>query len=262
MLTAPKITALKGKKKLVMLTAYDYLTASYLEKAGVDMVLVGDSLGMVFNGTADTLPVTVEDVIYHTKAVKRGAPNTMIVADMPFMSYQPSVEDALRNAGRIMKQAGPCALKLEGGEEIVPQVKAMIKAGIPVMGHIGLQPQSVKKYGGYPVMGKTPEEVSILLNSAAALENAGVFSIVLEKVRSNAAAAVAKACSVPIIGIGSGADVDGQVLVTHDMLGAFEDFRPAFVKQYEKIAQRSVAAVKSFASDVRKKRFPTKKYFY
>ena len=169
MLTAPKVKSLKGRKKIVMLTAYDYIMASYLEKAGVDIILVGDSMGMVFQGARDTLPVTVDEIIYHTKAVKRGARETMIVADMPFMSYQASVKDALVNGGKIIKESGACALKLEGGPEIIPQIKALIRIGAPVMGHIGLQPQSVNVYGGYPVQGNTPEEVGALVSSAIEL---------------------------------------------------------------------------------------------
>lgn len=262
MLTAPQVKSLKSGKKIVMLTAYDYLMASYLEKSGVDILLVGDSLGMVFQGVKDTLPVTVDDIIYHVRSVKRGAPLTMVVADMPFMSYQVSVGDAVKNAGRIMKESGASALKLEGGEEICPQVKAIIKAGMPVMGHIGLQPQSVNRYGGYPVQGKTKEEEDHMVSDAIALEKAGIFALVVEKVAAKAAAAITDAAGVPVIGIGSGPHCDGQVLVTHDMLGAFEDFKPSFVRQYGKIAAQSIAAVKKFSKDVRSKKFPSKKYYY
>jgi 3-methyl-2-oxobutanoate hydroxymethyltransferase len=262
MLTAPGVIALKSGKKIVMLTAYDYLTASYLENAGVDIILIGDSLGMVIQGVKNTLPVTVDEIIYHVKAVKRGAPNTMIVADMPFMSYQVSVEDALRNGGRIMKESGASALKLEGGAEIVPQIEALIKIGIPVIGHIGLQPQSVNRYGGYPVQGKTEEDKQRLIQEALAIEKAGVFAIVLEKVLSTSAAQLTESVKVPVIGIGSGPFCDGQVLVTHDMLGAFKDFTPSFVKKYENIAERSVDAVKKFVSDVKKVKYPGRKNYY
>jgi 3-methyl-2-oxobutanoate hydroxymethyltransferase len=262
MFTAPQVAGFKGRRKIVMLTAYDYIMASYLEKAGVDIILIGDSLGMVFQGIKNTLPVTVDEVIYHTKAVKRGAIDTMIVTDMPFMSYQPSVRDAMINAGRIMKESGASAVKLEGGAEIIPQVKALVKSGIPVMGHIGLQPQSVNRYGGYPVQGKTEEETQAMIDEAKMLEDAGVFSIVVEKVRAASAARITKACSIPVIGIGSGPHCDGQVLVVYDMLGAFEDFRPSFVKTYENIAARSVNAVKKYAAEVRESKFPGKKNYY
>ena len=262
MYTAPQITKLKSKKKIVMLTAYDYLMASYLEKAGADIILVGDSLGMVFLGYKDTLRVSVEDVIYHVKAVKRGAKDTMIVADMPFMSYQESVRSAVKNAGKIMKLSGASAVKLEGGHEIYPQIKALVKIGIPVMGHIGLQPQSVHKYGGYPVQGASEQDRIRLLSEAKAVENAGAFALVAEKVLSKTAAMITEAVDIPVIGIGSGPLCDGQVLVTHDLLGAFEDFTPKFVKKYDDTARRSVKALGKFASDVRKKRFPGKKYYY
>lgn len=252
MLTAPQVKALKGRKKLVMLTAYDYITATYLEKAGVDIILVGDSLGMVFQGIKDTLPVTVDEVIYHTKAVKRGARATMIVADMPFMSYQASVQDALVNGGKIMKESGACAVKLEGGAEITPQIKALIRMGVPVMGHIGLQPQSVNVYGGYPVRGNTPSEVEKLVSDARELEEAGVFAIVVEKVRATAAGEITSSVNVPVIGIGSGPQCDGQVLVTQDMLGAFPDFKPSFVKLYDRQAERSIKAIEKFKGDVKR----------
>lgn len=262
MLTVSDFIKAKNIKKIVMLTAYDYLFASCLESAGVDALLVGDSLGMVFTGHKDTLPVTVEDVIYHTRAVKRGAGKTFIISDMPFMSYQASVSDALRNAGEIMKKSGADAVKLEGGAEVTPQVKAMVKAGIPVMGHIGLQPQSVKKYGGYPVQGAGKEQEEKLIFDAQALEDAGVFAIVIEKVKATVAAKITKAVSVPVIGIGSGKNCDGQVLVTHDMLGMFEDFTPKFVKKYENLAGRIKKAVGKFAADVRKGKFPGRRHSY
>ena len=262
MLTAPKVRALKSSKKIVMLTAYDYPMATYLEKAGVDIILVGDSLGMVFQGVKDTLPVTVDEVIYHVRCVKRGAPATMIVADMPFMSYQSSVKQAVTNAGKIMKESGASAVKLEGGKEVCPQVRALVDFGIPVMGHIGLQPQSVNKYGGYPVMGRTPDEKDKLISDAIALEKAGVFSLVIEKAAARTAEEVTEAVKVPVIGIGSGPSCDGQVLVVHDMLGAFPDFKPAFVRQYEKIAERSVKAIQKFSKDVRMGKFPGRKNYY
>ncbi|PKL91593.1 MAG: 3-methyl-2-oxobutanoate hydroxymethyltransferase [Candidatus Goldiibacteriota bacterium HGW-Goldbacteria-1] len=262
MLTINSITGLKNNKKIVMLTAYEYITAFLLEKAGVDIILVGDSLGMVFQGRKETIPVTVDDMIYHTKAVKRGAADTFVVTDMPFMSYQASVSDAKKNAGRIIKESGANAVKIEGGIEIIPQVKAIIEIGIPVMGHIGLQPQSVKKYGGYPVIGKTDKEEKELIQSAAALEKAGVFAITVEKVKASAAAKITKSVSIPVIGIGSGAGCDGQVLVTHDMLGFFPDFTPKFVKQYDTIGKRVLADITKFSGEVRSGRFPGKKHSF
>lgn len=253
---------MKSKNKIVMLTAYDYLLASYLEKSGVDIILVGDSLGMVFLGYKDTLAVTVDDIIYHVKAVKRGAKDTMIVADMPFMSYQESVREAVKNAGRIMKESGASAVKLEGGAEISPQIKAIIEIGIPVMGHIGLQPQSVNKYGGYPVQGVTEKDRDKLILEAKALEKSGAFAIVVEKVFSKTTAIITGAVEIPVIGIGSGPQCDGQVLVTPDLLGAFEDFTPKFVKKYCNTAASSVKALGSFISDVKNKKFPGKKYYY
>ncbi|HDQ25692.1 MAG TPA: 3-methyl-2-oxobutanoate hydroxymethyltransferase [bacterium] len=260
--TAGSIKALKGRKKIVMLTAYDYTMSSLLEKAGVDMILVGDSLGMVFQGNATTLPVTVDEVIYHTKAVMKGAKKTMVVADMPFMSYQASKGAAKKNGGRVIKETGAAAVKLEGGADIIPQVKALVDAGIPVMGHIGMQPQSVKKYGGYPVFGRTPAEEKELVEAAKRLEAAGVFSLVIEKTAARAAGAVTKAVKIPVIGIGAGPECDGQVLVTHDMLGFFEDFKPKFVKRYERLAVRAVKAVKRFSEDVRGKKYPRRKYYF
>ncbi|MCX7698403.1 MAG: 3-methyl-2-oxobutanoate hydroxymethyltransferase [Candidatus Goldbacteria bacterium] len=262
MLTINEIKNLKNKRKIIALTAYDYLMAYYLEKAGVDIILVGDSLGMVFCGYKNTLPVTVDDMIYHIKAVERGAKNTFIVADMPFMSYQDSVLSAKRNAGKILKETTVKAVKLEGGIEIIPQIKALIDIGIPVMGHIGTQPQSVNKYGGYPIAGNTPEEIDKLMKSALELEKAGVFSIVLEKVKAKTAALITKSIKIPTIGIGSGPWCDGQILVTHDLLGAFPDFTPKFIKKYDNISSKIINTIKKFIKDVKNKKYPTKKYYF
>ena len=250
---------MKSGKKIVMLTAYDALMASLLEASGVDIILVGDSGGMVFAGRQTTIPVTMEDMIYHGRSVRRGVKNTFIVIDMPFMSYQASVKDAMTNAGRLIKETQAHAVKLEGGEEIIPQVKALVKAGIPVMGHIGLQPQSVNMYGGYPVQGVTEEERNEMINSAKLLEKAGVFAIVLEKTKKETAKAITKSVSVPVIGIGAGKECDGQVLVTHDMLGFFEAFTPKFVKKYDNIAGRIKKAVAAYSKDVRAGKFPGNK---
>ncbi|MFP4465946.1 MAG: 3-methyl-2-oxobutanoate hydroxymethyltransferase [Candidatus Goldiibacteriota bacterium] len=252
----------KGAGRIVMLTAYEYLTASYLNKAGVDLILVGDSAGMVFSGYENTLPVTVEEIIYHTKAVKKGAGRTPVVSDMPFMSYQAGIGDAKKNAGRIIKESGADAVKLEGGAAIISQVKAVVSMGIPVMGHIGTQPQSVKQYGGYPVSGAAEDDKKRLVQDALALEKAGVFAIVAEKTASKAAKEITKAVSVPVIGIGSGPHCDGQVLVTQDLLGAFQDFKPSFVKRYENTAVKSEKALKAFINDVKNRKYPSKKYYF
>jgi 3-methyl-2-oxobutanoate hydroxymethyltransferase len=262
MLNVRQFRDLKSRKKIIMLTAYDYIFAGLIEKAGADIALVGDSLGMVFNGQKTTLPVTVDEMIYHAKAVRNGAKNTFLAVDMPFMSYQASVIDARKNAGRIMKETGAQAVKLEGGAETTAQIKAIVDIGIPVMGHIGTQPQSVNKYGGYVVSGSTDEETKELIKNALAIEKAGVFAIVLEKVKAEAAAAITKAVKVPTISIGSGPFCDGQVLVTYDLLGFFEDFNPKFVKKYENLAVKTDKALKKFIKEVKTGKYPGKKNYY
>jgi 3-methyl-2-oxobutanoate hydroxymethyltransferase len=262
MLKINEIIQKKGKEKIIMLTAYEYLTAKYLEQAGVDIILVGDSSGMIFSGHKDTLPVTVDDMIYHTKAVMRGAKETPVIVDMPFMSYQVSVEEAKKNAGKILKETGAAGVKMEGGVEICEQVRALLKTGIPVMGHTGMQPQMTRKYGGYPVIGKNEIERKQLIENCKALEEAGVFAIVLEKVKAEVAKEITEFLKIPTIGIGSGPFCDGQVLVTHDLLGAFLDFKPKFVKQYEKIGWRSIKAIKKFIDEVKKEKFPGKNYYF
>jgi len=262
MLTINEIKGLKNKRKIVALTAYDYLMAYYLETAGIDIILVGDSLGNVFCGYKNTLPVTVDNIIYHTNAVSRGAKNTFIVADMPFMSYQGSVLSAKKNAGKIMKQTNAKAVKLEGGIEILPQIKSIIDIGIPVMGHIGTQPQSINKYGGYPVSGSTPQERDNLIKTAIELEKAGVFAIVLEKIKAQTASLITKNVGIPTIGIGSGPWCNGQILVTYDLIGAFPDFTPKFIKKYDKISQKIINAVSKFIKDVKNKKYPSQKYYF
>ncbi len=262
MKTIKEISSSKGGKKIVMLTAYEYITAAMLEKAGADIILVGDSLGMVFCGYENTLPVTVDDIIYHAKAVRRGAKNTFITADMPFMSYQASKLQALKNSGRIIKESGADAVKLEGGAEISGTVRALTAAGIPVMGHIGMQPQSVKSYGGYPVRASSPQGADKLVKDAVALEKAGVFAIVIEKTPAKAAEAAAKAVKVPVIGIGAGRGCDGQVLVTQDMLGLFEGFTPKFVKKYCGLNAAALKGTAAFIKDVRAGKFPSKKHSF
>ena len=262
MLNVRKISEIKSPKKLIMLTAYDYAFSGLVAKAGADIVLVGDSLGMVFNGHDTTLPVTLDEMIYHAKAVRRGAPDTFMTVDMPFMSYQESVSQAKKSAGRIMKETGAQAVKLEGGSEAVEAIKAITDIGIPVMGHIGTQPQSVNKYGGYVVSGATPEEGARLIKSAKDIEDAGVFSIVLEKVKSECAAEITSSVKVPTIGIGAGPHCDGQVLVTYDLLGLFEDFNPKFVKKYDNFAARTEKAIKKFIKEVKSSKYPGKKHYY
>ena len=216
-------------RKLTMLTAYDYSTASHIDKAGVDSILVGDSLGNVMLGYEDTISVTMEDMIHHGAAVARGAKNALVVIDMPFMSYQTSVYDAVVNAGRLMKEGRAGAVKLEGGREVVPQIKAIVAAGIPVVAHLGLTPQSVNALGGYKVQGKTEEAAKKLMEDSLAVEEAGAFALVLECVPAKLAELISKKLSIPTIGIGAGAGCDGQVLVYQDMLGMFSDYTPKFV---------------------------------
>ena len=249
----------KGEK-ITMLTAYDYSMAKMVDEAGVDSILIGDSLGMVFQGHDSTLPVTVDDIIYHTKAVVRGAKSALIVADMPFLSYHVSVEDAVRNAGRLVKEGGAEAVKLEGGAAFADVVKAIVKAQIPVMGHLGLTPQSVNAFGGYKVQGRDEEAARQLIEDAKAIEAAGAFSIVLECIPDRLAKLVTEAVSIPTIGIGAGSDCDGQVLVVNDMLGMFTDFVPKFVKQYVQLSGDIKGAIEGYVSEVKKGAFPEAKH--
>lgn len=249
-------------KKLSMLTAYDYSTASLLDAAGINGILVGDSLGNVILGYEDTISVTMEDMIHHGAAVARGAKNALVVVDMPFMSYQGSVYDALKNAGRLMKEGRANAVKLEGGVEVVPQIQAIVQAGIPVMGHLGLTPQSINAFGGYKVQGKDEAAAQKLLDDAKAIAKAGVFAMVLECVPSALAKKVTEAVSVPTIGIGAGADCDGQILVYQDMLGMFSDFTPKFVKRYANIGEAMKAAFKGYIDEVGEGAFPAAEHGY
>ncbi|MCL6548831.1 MAG: 3-methyl-2-oxobutanoate hydroxymethyltransferase [Alicyclobacillus sp.] len=254
---------MKGSRPLVVITAYDYPTARAAEQAGVDAVLVGDSLGMVVLGYPSTVPVTMEDMIHHSRAARRGLTRTLMIVDMPFLSYQVSVEEALRNAGRLMQEGGADAVKLEGGEAVADRVRAIVSAGIPVMGHLGLTPQSVHQLGGYRVQGRSPEAAQRLLEDAKRLEDAGCFSLVVECVPQEVAARVAAAVSVPVIGIGAGARCDGQVLVVHDLLGwSYAEKRPKFVKQYAAFASEAADAIARYADDVRTRRFPGPEHSY
>jgi len=244
------------QEKISMLTSYDYSTAGLVDQAGLDMILVGDSLGMVVLGYENTLAVTMDDIVHHTRAVVRGTQNTMVVADMPFLSYHVSIEEAVRNAGRFIQEGGAQAVKLEGGVERVEAVKAILDAQIPVMGHIGLTPQSVNQFGGFKVQGKDLETARKLLRDAQALEKAGVFSIVLECVPSALAKKITEEVSVPTIGIGAGPDCDGQVLVINDMLGMYSGHVPKFVKKYVDLQPLIIEALKSYKKEVEEGSFP------
>ena len=251
----------KGKR-IAMLTAYDYSTARLEDEAGIHAILVGDSLGNVVLGYEDTLSVTMEDMIHHGRAVARGAKNALVVVDMPFMSYQTSVYDAVVNAGRLMKEGRAQAVKLEGGAEVAAQVKAIVEAGIPVMGHLGLTPQSINAFGGFKVQGKTEAAARKLIEDAKALEAAGAFSVVLECVPAKLAAKVTEAVSIPTIGIGAGAGCDGQVLVYQDMLGMFSDFTPKFVKRYANVGEAMRDAFATYVDEVGAGTFPAEEHTY
>jgi len=242
-------------EKIVMVTAYDFPFARLVDEAGVDGILVGDSLGMVVLGYETTIPVTMEEILHHTRAVLRGARRALVVADLPFLSYQTGEEEALRNAGSLLK-AGAAAVKLEGGREYAGMVKRMVTAGIPVMGHLGLTPQSIHEFGGYGLRAKEAASAVKLLEDALALAEAGVFAIVLEKIPREVAAEVTARCPVPTIGIGSGPDCDGQVLVLHDLLGLYEEFKPRFVKRYAELGAAVREAVGRYVSEVRGGEFP------
>lgn len=248
--------------KITMLTAYDYSTAKLVDSSGINGILVGDSLGMVMLGYEDTLSVTMEDMIHHTAAVCRGAKNALVVGDMPFMSYQVSVEEAVRNAGRLMKEGRCQAVKLEGGAAVCPQIKAIIQASIPVMAHIGLTPQSVNAFGGFKVQGKSEEAARKLIEEAKAVEEAGAFSIVLECVPAKLAELISKSVDIPTIGIGAGAGCDGQILVYQDMLGMFSDFTPKFVKKYAEIGDVMKAAFEKYIEETKDGSFPAEEHTF
>jgi 3-methyl-2-oxobutanoate hydroxymethyltransferase len=253
LVTVPDFLAAKARgQRLTMLTAYDYTMARLLDAAGVDSLLVGDSLGMVIQGHPDSLGVTLDEVIYHTRMVVRGVRRSLVVADMPFMSFQVSPQQALANAGRLLKEGGARAVKLEGGARVAAAVAAIATADIPVMGHIGLTPQSVRRLGGF----KVQRDAEQLLSDARALEAAGAFALVVECVPADLAARVTAAVKVPTIGIGAGAGCDGQVLVTHDLLGLFDDLRPRFVKQYAELGREVTRAAEAYCREVREGTFP------
>jgi 3-methyl-2-oxobutanoate hydroxymethyltransferase len=245
---------------ITMLTAYDYPTALAIDNAGIDSILVGDSLGMVVLGYENTLPVTMEEMLHHSRAVSRGAKHALLIGDMPFMSYQVSVEEAVRNAGRFLQQGGMDAVKLEGGRERADAVRAIVGTGIPVMGHLGLTPQSINQLGGFRAQGKTASAAKRLLEDALLLEEAGCFSLVLESVPARLAELISKRVSIPTIGIGAGIGCDGQVLVTHDVLGLFDRFTPKFVKKYADFHASMSKAFADYIEDVETKRFPASEH--
>lgn len=255
-LGVPEIVASKGKKRLVMVTCYDATFARLVEAAEVDLVLVGDSLGMVIQGRADTLGVTMEQVIYHTRCVAAGLRTTHLVADMPFLSYQVSPEEALRNAGRLVAEGGAQAVKMEGGRRTAPAIRRCVDAGIPVMGHLGLTPQSVHQFGGFRVQGKSADAAEQILEDARALVDAGVYSMVLESIPQDLAARITREVPVPTIGIGASAACDGQVLVIYDLLGMDASFQPRFLKKYAHLADTIPGAIREYAREVREGLFP------
>lgn len=249
-------------KKIAVLTAYDYATARILDGAGIDCILVGDSASTVIAGHKNTLPITMDEMIFLTRYVSRGVEHALVVGDMPFMSFQISESDAIKNAGRFLKEGGAQAVKLEGGSEIAPLILRMVDFGIPVMGHIGLTPQSLNKFGGYLVMGRTERQREYLMQSAKALQDAGCFAMVLESVVPEVARQISESVRIPTIGIGAGPSCDGQVLVVSDMLGLFQEFRPKFVRTYADLAGTIKGAVTSYIDDVKNGKFPDERESY
>lgn len=262
-ITVATIRAMKqNHEKIAMLTAYDYPTALLLDECGVELILVGDSLGMVVLGYDSTLPVTMEDMLHHTKAVTRGASNSMVIGDMPFLSYQCSVDQAVWNAGRFLQEGGAQGVKLEGGREYAETIRRISLAGIPVMAHLGLTPQSVHQFGGYKVQGKDQTAAKRMIEDAKILEEAGAFAVVLECIPSPLAKTITQSVSIPTIGIGAGSDCDGQVLVIHDMLGLYERFTPKFVKKYSTLNKNIKKSVKQYMKEVKDSSFPDKNHSF
>ena len=257
-ITVTNIKEMKLKKeKIVMLTAYDYSTARIVDESGVPLILVGDSLGMVILGYDSTIPVTIDDMLHHTKAVSRGAKKSLIVGDLPFMTYHTDIAEAMHNAARFLQEGGAQAVKLEGGEVVAETVKRIVDCGIPVMGHIGLTPQFINQLGGYKTQGKTPETARQLINDALALEQAGAFAIVLELVPAQLSRLITEKIKIPTIGIGAGPECDGQVQVISDILGLFTDFVPKHAKQYARLSENIRAAIMSYSEEVKTGSFPT-----
>ncbi len=262
-ITTKTILAMKQKgEKIAVLTAYDFTTARLLDDAGIDVILVGDSVANVFQGLETTIPVTLDEMIYHTKVVRRAVKRAMLVADMPFMSYQVDIKEAVRNCGRMLKESGAEAVKMEGGKRILPLIEQLVDIGIPVMGHLGLTPQSIYKFGTYEVRAKESAEAKQLVADAKALDKAGVFGIVLEKIPDSLSKKVTQSVSCATIGIGAGVECDGQVLVTNDMLGMNEQFHPRFVRKYTNLSESMRTAFQAYIGDVKAKNFPLKKESY
>ncbi len=260
--TVDRVCKSKGNKKISSVTAYDYTSARWVDAAGIELIIVGDSLGMTMLGYDSTIPVTLDDMIHHAKAVMRGVKSALVVADMPFLSYQAGLDEAVLNAGRLLKESGVDAVKIEGGTFRVETVRHLIANGIPVMGHIGLTPQSVRAFGGYKVQGKTEAAASQLLEDAKALAEAGIFALVLEGMPSALAGEITQAIDIPTIGIGAGPDCDGQVLVMHDLLGLYTDFTPKFVKRYAELGEAMKAAFETYRSEVEQGQFPAPEHCY
>jgi len=261
-ITIDRLISMKEKgEKIVCLTAYDYPTAKILDEAGIELILVGDSAANVFAGQKTTLPITMEEMLYHTKVVSNAVKNALVIADMPFLSYQVSVSNAVYNAGRFLK-VGACAVKLEGGSPIIETIKRLVELGIPVMGHIGLTPQSVHKFSGYKLQGRSEREKERLIQDARLLESAGCFSIVLEKIPAALAQMITDQVSIPTIGIGAGPHCDGQILVLHDIIGLFPGFKPKFVKQYANLGEEISRAVALYREEVKKGIYPDKEHSF
>lgn len=254
---------MKAERKVaVWITAYDYWTASFAEEAGMDMILVGDSLGMCIYGYSGTVPVTMDQCIWHCEAVRRGASNTFIIGDMPFLSYQVSVEEAVRNAGRFHKEAGVDAIKLEGGKRVCQQIQAIADGGMLVMGHIGLTPQSSGQQGGFKAQGRNAEAAKELLEDAKAIEEAGAFALLVEAVPPEVCAIIRDTLNIPVYSIGAGPEADGQLMICSDVLGIFQAFTPKFVKKYENLGGKTVDAFKGYVEDARNKKFPAEEHTY
>lgn len=261
--TTRRLQEMKTKgEPIACLTAYDHLMAHLLDKTGIDVVLVGDSAGMVFAGHDTTIPMTMDQMLYHAEVVARAVERALVVADLPFMSYQISEEDALRNAGRFIKESLTEAVKVEGGEHVCSTIRRIVNSGIPVMGHLGLTPQSIHSFGSYQIRGASDAEAEDIVNDARALEEAGVFAIVLEKIPAELASRVTAALQIPTIGIGAGAGCDGQILITHDMLGIFTKFRPRFVRRYAELEQVMETAFDRYREDVKRRSFPSEEESY
>lgn len=261
--TTKSLQRMKDKKEpIAALTAYDFLMAQLLDKAGIDVILIGDSVAMVVQGQETTVAVTMEEMLYHAKIVSAGVERALLVGDLPFMSFQVNPDEALRNAGRMVKESSVEAVKLEGGLVICPTVRRIVDVGIPVMGHLGLTPQSIHKFGTYQVRATTPEEADEVRRDAHSLQDAGAFAIVLEKVPAALAASIAGELAIPVIGIGAGGGCDGQILVTHDMLGLYTRFHPRFVRRYGELATNMLAAFKHYVGDVKGREFPSQAESY